>query len=66
MVQATDKNPNKPGFLKQMKREISKSAFFFTAGAITSALAIYNRRRKKKLHEKYKKQIKALKSNKDN
>lgn len=47
-----------------MKREISKSLLFFTAGAITSAVTIMNRRRQKRLKKKYQEQIKELKAKK--
>ncbi len=64
MTQSKEHKSEKSSFLKKAKREVTKLALVFTAGAITSAVAILNQRRQKRLKEKYKSQLKSA-ENKD-
>lgn len=45
----------------RLKKELSKDLTFFTIGAISATLLIISRQRQKKLKQRYKQQLKALK-----
>lgn len=64
LFKSDQSSTKKAGIFKRMKKEVSKSLFFFTAGALTSAITIMNRRRQKRLKRKYQEQIKELKAKK--
>lgn len=48
----------------RLKRELSKDLTFFTIGALSATFLILARQRQKKLKQRYKEELKALKQSK--
>jgi hypothetical protein len=64
MAAKKPRSPKRTNVLSRARKELSKDLLLFTAGALTATIAIANRRKQKRLKQRYKQRIKALKQKK--
>lgn len=64
MAATKTKSYKRKGVFSRVRKELSKDLLLFTAGALTATIAIANRRKQKRLKQRYKQRLKALKQRK--